>query len=253
MDEYNENITNNNEESTKQKKWPLFLIIGGVVIMVTVIAVIMLFIVLVVLALLFGKMLPDQANNTITTTNTVTTSYSANNNGMPPTVQTAVNAPYDYTFINEAYGKDTQDLQNWINKYYTGSIVSKNDYGHGIEVWTIKSSSMNPISIGGYTYKYEYVKVSVNKGLSEKFSFVNNGSDTNNYDQYYKDLSAIYGPVKLYRGKNDILTQITDPEQDYSSYTWFDSDFDGFYNLWLIRFHNQSDPYIEIQIDRNIK
>ena len=67
-----------------------------------------------------------------------------------------------------------------------------------------------------------------------------------------KDFEALYGPQQVYVGDADLLTQLTDPSYEYLMYSWYESEFDGYYSLVLTRtcYQSQSDSLTEKMITR---
>ena len=55
------------------------------------------------------------------------------------------------------------------------------------------------------------------------------------FNSLYNSFEALYGPQQPYIGKKDFLTRLTDPSYEYTSYSWFEGDFDGYYTLSLTR------------------
>lgn len=69
-------------------------------------------------------------------------------------------------------------------------------------------------------------------------------------DSLYSSFEALYGPQNPYIGKTDFFTKITDPTHEYSSYSWFENDFDGYYILGLTRSVFGGQPTISVSFDK---
>jgi hypothetical protein len=235
-------------EEGKQKKriWPFFLIAGIVVLLVLIILVV----VLVVGGIVFYSVLSyNNKKNAYSYANTVATMNTSN---MPTTVNTPIGTPYDYTFVNDGLTKDSSGVEAWINKYYPGSTIQKNSYNsEGDGLWVVNSTTpMNSVSIDGVIVNYNEINIRFSDGYAEVIMFVLDGSDMSLFNSMYSDFEALYGPQQVYVGEVDLLTQLTDPSYEYLSYSWYDSEFDGYYSLILTRSCHQSQPEITVSIEK---
>ncbi len=235
-------------EEGKQKKriWPFFLIAGIVVLLVLIILVV----VLVVGGIVFYSVLSyNNQKNAYSYANTVATMNTSN---MPTTVNTPIGTPYDYTFVNDGLTKDSSGVEAWINKYYPGSTIQKNSYNsEGDGLWVVNSTTpMNSVSIDGVIVNYDEINIRFSDGYAEVIMFVLDGSDMSLFNSMYKDFEALYGPQQVYVGEVDLLTQLTDPSYEYLSYSWYESEFDGYYSLILTRSCHQSQPEITVSIEK---
>ena len=235
-------------EEGKQKKriWPVFLIAGIVVLLVLIILVV----VLVVGGIVFYSVLSyNNQKNAYSYANTVATMNTSN---MPTTVNTPIGTPYDYTFVNDGLTKDSSGVEAWINKYYPGSTIQKNSYNsEGDGLWVVNSTTpMNSVSIDGVIVNYDEINIRFSDGYAEVIMFVLDGSDMSLFNSMYKDFEALYGPQQVYVGEVDLLTQLTDPSYEYLSYSWYESEFDGYYSLILTRSCHQSQPEITVSIEK---
>ena len=235
-------------EEGKQKKriWPFFLIAGIVVLLVLIILVV----VLVVGGIVFYSVLSyNNQKNAYSYANTVATMNTSN---MPTTVNTPIGTPYDYTFVNDGLTKDSSGVEAWINKYYPGSTIQKNLYNsEGDGLWEVNSTTpMNSVSIDGVIVNYDEINIRFSDGYAEVIMFVLDGSDMSLFNSMYKDFEALYGPQQVYVGEVDLLTQLTDSSYEYLSYSWYESEFDGYYSLILTRSCHQSQPEITVSIEK---
>ena len=235
-------------EEGKQKKriWPFFLIAGIVVLLVLIILVV----VLVVGGIVFYSVLSyNNQKNAYSYANTVATMNTSN---MPTTVNTPIGTPYDYTFVNDGLTKDSSGVEAWINKYYPGSTIQKNSYNsEGDGLWVVNSTTpMNSVSIDGVIVNYDEINIRFSDGYAEVIMFVLDGSDMSLFNSMYKDFEALYGPQQVYVGEVDLLTQLTDSSYEYLSYSWYESEFDGYYSLILTRSCHQSQPEITVSIEK---
>ena len=235
-------------EEGKQKKriWPFFLIAGIVVLLVLIILVV----VLVVGGIVFYSVLSyNNQKNAYSYANNVATMNTSN---MPTTVNTPIGTPYDYTFVNDGLTKDSSGVEAWINKYYPGSTIQKNSYNsEGDGLWVVNSTTpMNSVSIDGVIVNYDEINIRFSDGYAEVIMFVLDGSDMSLFNSMYKDFEALYGPQQVYVGEVDLLTQLTDPSYEYLSYSWYESEFDGYYSLILTRSCHQSQPEITVSIEK---
>lgn len=235
-------------EEGKQKKriWPFFLIAGIVVLLVLIILVV----VLVVGGIVFYSVLSyNNKKNAYSYANTVATMNTSN---MPTTVNTPIGTPYDYTFVNDGLTKDSSGVEAWINKYYPGSTIQKNSYNsEGDGLWVVNSTTpMNSVSIDGVIVNYDEINIRFSDGYAEVIMFVLDGSDMSLFNSMYKDFEALYGPQQVYVGEVDLLTQLTDPSYEYLMYSWYESEFDGYYSLALTRTCHQSQPEITVSIEK---
>ena len=235
-------------EEGKQKKriWPIFLIAGIVVLLVLIILVV----VLVVGGIVFYSVLSyNNKKNAYSYANTVATMNTSN---MPTTVNTPIGTPYDYTFVNDGLTKDSSGVEAWINTYYPGSTIQKNSYNsEGDGLWVVNSTTpMNSVSIDGVIVNYNEINIRFSDGYAEVIMFVLDGSDMSLFNSMYSDFEALYGPQQVYVGEVDFLTQMTDPSYEYLSYSWYESEFDGYYSLILTRSCHQSQPEITVSIEK---
>ena len=175
-----------------------------------------------------------------------------NTSNMPTTVNTPIGTPYDYTFVNDGLTKDSSGVEAWINKYYPGSTIQKNSYNsEGDGLWVVNSTTpMNSVSIDGVIVNYDEINIRFSDGYAEVIMFVLDGSDMSLFNSMYKDFEALYGPQQVYVGEVDLLTQLTDPSYEYLSYSWYESEFDGYYSLILTRSCHQSQPEITVSIEK---
>lgn len=60
----------------------------------------------------------------------------------------------------------------------------------------------------------------------------------------------VYGPQQPYVGEKDFLTALTDPTFGYVSYSWFESEFDGYYSMYTACSTHQSQSTIEVSITK---
>ena len=233
------------EENKKKKIWPIFLIAGIVV----VIAAILLIMVLVIA----GALIVPQ----IIKKYTVSSSYSyantvanMNTTNKPATVVAAAGSPQDYTFINNVLTKDETQVEAWINSFYPGSSIQKTNYGGTTDEWWVVTSSspMIPVSISGIVINYDQVEFHLRDGYAEEISFVNHAGDTALFNSLYKDFEALYGPQQIYVGDKDFLTNLMDPSQEYLSYSWFESDFDGYYSMFLTKTQHNNQTQVDVSI-----
>ena len=234
------------EEKKERRIWPFFLIAGIVVLLVLIILVV----VLVVGGIVFYSVLSyNNKKNAYSYANTVATMNTSN---MPTTVNTPIGTPYDYTFVNDGLTKDSSGVEAWINKYYPGSTIQKNLYNsEGDGLWVVNSTTpMNSVSIDGVIVNYDEINIRFSDGYAEVIMFVLDGSDMSLFNSMYKDFEALYGPQQVYVGEVDLLTQLTDPSYEYLMYSWYESEFDGYYSLALTRTCHQSQPEITVSIEK---
>ena len=233
------------EENKKKKIWPIFLIAGIVV----VIAAILLIMVLVIA----GALIVPQ----IIKKYTVSSSYSYSNTvanmnttNKPATVVASAGSPQDYTFVNNVLTKDETQVEAWINNFYPGSSIQKTSYSGNTDAWWVVTSSnpMPPVSISGIVINYDQVEFHLRDGYAEEISFVNHAGDTALFNSLYKDFEAIYGTQQVYVGEKDILTTLMDPSQEYLSYSWFESDFDGYYSMFLTKSQHNNQTQVDVSI-----
>jgi len=233
------------EENKKKKIWPVILIAGIVV----VIAAILLIMVLVIA----GALIVPQ----IIKKYTVSSSYSyantvanMNTTNKPATVVAAAGSPQDYTFINNVLTKDETQVEAWINNYYPGSSIQKTEYAGSETTWWVVTSTnpMDPVSINGVVINYDQVEFHLRDGYAEEISFVNHAGDTALFNSLYKDFEALYGPQQIYVGDKDFLTNLMDPSQEYLSYSWFESDFDGYYSMFLTKTQHNNQTEVDVSI-----
>ena len=235
------------EEKKERRIWPIFLIAGIVVLLVLIILVVVLIVGGIIFLVAYNS---NSSNNySYSYANTVAT---LNTSYMPATVTTPAGAPYDYTFVNDGLTKDSSGVEAWINKYYPGSTIQKNLYNsEGDGLWVVNSTTpMNSVSIDGVIVNYDEINIRFSDGYAEVIMFVLDGSDMSLFNSMYKDFEALYGPQQVYVGEVDLLTQLTDPSYEYLSYSWYESEFDGYYSLILTRSCHQSQPEITVSIEK---
>lgn len=231
-------------EEKKKKIWPIILIAGIVV----VIAAIFLTMVLVLAGLFIFVPRVKNSTNTYSYANTVA---NMNTSNKPAMVITPAGSPYDYTFINNVITNDESYVEAWINNYYTGSSIQKNQYSNGDAWWVVTSTTpMNPVSINGVIVNYDHVEFHLRDGYAEEIIFAVNGGDMALFNSMYKDFEALYGPQQVYVGDADFLTKMMDPSHEYLSYSWYESEFDGYYSLILTRSVNNSQSKVTVSISK---
>ena len=235
------------EEKKGRRIWPIFLIAGIVVVL----AAIFLIVALIVGGIIFLVAYNSNSKNNYSYSyaNTVATMNTSN---MPTTVNTPIGTPYDYTFVNDGLTKDPSGVEAWINNYYPGSTIQKNMYNsEGDGLWEVNSTTpMNSVSIDGVIVNYDEINIRFSDGYAEVIMFIVDGSDMSLFNSMYKDFEALYGPQQVYVGDADLLTQLTDPSYEYLSYSWYESEFDGYYSLILTRSCHQSQPEITVSIEK---
>ena len=233
------------EGKHKKRIWPIFLIVGIVLLL----AAILLVIALVVGGIVYIVAYNSNNNYSYSYANTVA---NMNTSNMPATVNTPVGTPYYYTFVNDGLTKDPSGVEAWINKYYPGSTIQKNMYNsEGDGSWVVKSTTpMNPVSIDGVVINYDEIDIRFSDGYAEVIMFILDGSDMSLFNSMYKDFEALYGPQQVYVGEPDFLTKLTDSSYEYLSYSWYDSEFDGYYSLVLTRTCYQSQSEIIVSIEK---
>ena len=233
------------EEKQKKKIWPIILIAGIVV----VIAAILLILVLVIAGAFIAPQIIKKytISNTYSYANTVA---NMNTSNKPATVVAATGSPQDYTFINNVLTKDETQVEAWINSYYPGSSIQKTEYAGSETSWWVVTSSnpMAPVSINGVVITYDQVEFHLRDGYAEEISFVNHAGDTALFNSLYKDFETLYGPQQIYVGEKDFLTAIMDPSQEYLSYSWFESDFDGYYSMFLTKTQHNNQTQVDVSI-----
>ena len=235
------------EEKKERRIWPIFLIAGIVVVL----AAIFLIVALIVGGIIFLVAYNSNSKNNYSYSyaNTVATMNTSN---MPTTVNTPIGTPYDYTFVNDGLTKDPSGVEAWINNYYPGSTIQKNMYNsEGDGSWIVTSATpMNPVSIGGVVINYNEIDIRFSDGYAEVIMFIVDGSDMSLFNSMYKDFEALYGPQQVYVGDVDFFTKLTIPDYEYLSYSWYDSEFDGYYSLILTRTVAQSQEEIIVSIEK---
>ena len=235
------------EEKKERRIWPIFLIAGIVVVL----AAIFLIVALIVGGIIFLVAYNSNSKNNYSYSyaNTVATMNTSN---MPTTVNTPIGTPYDYTFVNDGLTKDPSGVEAWINNYYPGSTIQKNMYNsEGDGSWIVTSATpMNPVSIGGVVINYNEIDIRFSDGYAEVIMFIVDGSDRSLFNSMYKDFEALYGPQQVYVGDVDFFTKLTIPDYEYLSYSWYDSEFDGYYSLILTRTVAQSQEEIIVSIEK---
>ena len=235
------------EEKKERRIWPIFLIAGIVLLLAAVSLVIALVVGVLVYMVAYNS---NSSNNySYSYANTVATMNTSN---MPATVTTPAGAPYDYTFVNSGLTKEPSDVEAWINIYYPGSTIQKDMYNsEGDGRWVVTSATpMNPVSIGGVVINYNEVDIRFSDGYAEVIMFIVDGSDMSLFNSMYKDFEALYGPQQVYVGDVDFFTKLTIPDYEYLSYSWYDSEFDGYYSLVLTRTVAQSQEEIIVSIEK---
>ena len=235
------------EEKKERRIWPIFLIAGIVIVL----AAIFLIVALIVGGIIFLVAYNSNSKNNYSYSyaNTVATMNTSN---MPTTVNTPIGTPYDYTFVNDGLTKDPSGVEAWINNYYPGSTIQKNMYNsEGDGSWIVTSATpMNPVSIGGVVINYNEIDIRFSDGYAEVIMFIVDGSDMSLFNSMYKDFEALYGPQQVYVGDVDFFTKLTIPDYEYLSYSWYDSEFDGYYSLILTRTVAQSQEEIIVSIEK---
>ena len=234
------------EEKKKKRIWPIILIVGAAVFLAGIILVLLLGTAGIYI---FVTQSRKNFTNTYSYANHIA---NMNTTNMPTTVITTGGAPYDYTFVNDVLTKDETAVEAWINKYYPGSTIQKNNYqGTTSSHWIVNSpSAMNPVSIGGVIVNYDHLEFNLSEGYAEDIMFIMD-PDIAVFNRMYNDLEAVYGQQQPYVGEKDVFTVLTDPSHEYVSYSWFDRDFDGYYSLRLTRATYQSQPENLIGISKH--
>ena len=226
----------NIEGNKKKRIWPIILIIGIVACLPAIVIIAIL-----IIGAIFIKSATGGSNtntniytNTYSYANTVATMNTINK---PATVTTKTGSPYDYTIINDLITKDDVTVEAWINQYYPGSTIQKDKYdNNGNEWWTVTNvNPMNSIAVDGVVVNCDRIELHLKEGYASDISFIQSSGDLTKFNSLYNSFEALYGPQQPYIGKKDFFTRLTDPSYEYTSYSWFEGDFDGYYTLSLTR------------------
>ena len=161
------------------------------------------------------------------------------NNGSAPIPSTANS--YDYTIVNDAYGRDKTKVETWIKKYYPDCTVTK-EPNSGFEYWKLTSDlPLKDLSVGGYIFSYDYVCIDFDENDCVKtVGFYRSCSDKDEFDKVRQAFTVKYG----FETVSNMFDSDMGDKFSLEYYIW--EYFDNYSDLYICRTFGDSNPNPEI-------